>query len=215
MDDATLPQDLFGRSILPGSATALERALDEAFAARADALPEAQTIPDALRAATTPVALLPWLAWERSVDQWEPDWSEATKRAAIAGAWDAHRGKGTDQSVEDAVALWGAERGVAATVSHGAAPFTYRLAIATGDSGFMRDDLAGLLRAVIIAKNVRSHIAAIGLRPSDRHAGLRVGARALSRIVTRVSNPPQFLTLRDPLHMGARARSTINTRLSI
>lgn len=43
---------------------------------------------------TCPESLLPWLAWEYAVTYWNPDWSEAQKRAIVkAAAWqNKHRG---------------------------------------------------------------------------------------------------------------------------
>lgn len=53
--------------------------------------------------ADAPVAYLPYLAWERSVDVYDPLWPESVKRAAIAAAPIVHRYKGTRYAV--AVAL--------------------------------------------------------------------------------------------------------------
>lgn len=54
--------------------------------------------------ATIRADLLPWLAWGLSVDSWETNWSEADKRAAVAGSMAAHRIKGTRASVETVLA---------------------------------------------------------------------------------------------------------------
>ena len=83
-------------SLLPPNATAFERAL-EAGAARIVGLDAPANIDDPM---TCPVALLPWLAWGLSVDTWDGDWSEADKRAAVAGSLELHRRKGTPMSVE-------------------------------------------------------------------------------------------------------------------
>jgi len=47
-----------------------------------------------------PAELLPWLAWGLSVDTWDAGWTEADKRAAVAGSIELHRRKGTRVSVE-------------------------------------------------------------------------------------------------------------------
>ncbi len=82
--------------LLPANSTATERAISAATD-RADAI---QT-PAGLMwdAARIPVEYLPWLAWAVSVDFWDPDWTEAQKRAAIAGSAAWHRLKGTRGSV--------------------------------------------------------------------------------------------------------------------
>jgi len=54
-----------------------------------------------------PTPLLPYLAWAMSVDHWNPDWDEATKRRVIAASWDTHAHKGTVHAVEQAVAALG------------------------------------------------------------------------------------------------------------
>lgn len=46
-----------------------------------------------------PVHILPWLAWGLSIDFWNPEWAEAEKRAAIAGAIEAQRRKGNPASL--------------------------------------------------------------------------------------------------------------------
>jgi phage tail P2-like protein len=51
---------------------------------------------------------LPWLAYGLSVDSWDADWSEAEKRAAVAGSIALHRIKGTRASVEIVLARFDA-----------------------------------------------------------------------------------------------------------
>lgn len=82
--------------LLPANSTALERAISNAMD-RAGAIPTpADTMWDPAR---IPAEYLPWLAWAASVDDWDPDWPEARKRAAIAASADWHRHKGTRPSV--------------------------------------------------------------------------------------------------------------------
>ncbi len=83
-------------SLMPPNATLLERAL-EAGGARIVDVDAPADIDDPM---TCPVELLPWLAWGLSVDTWDADWTEADKRAAVAGSIELHRRKGTRASVE-------------------------------------------------------------------------------------------------------------------
>lgn len=46
-----------------------------------------------------PAHLLPWLAWALSVDDWDVEWPEATKRRVIAESVKIHRHKGSVASV--------------------------------------------------------------------------------------------------------------------
>lgn len=50
-----------------------------------------------------PAALLPWLAWTLSVDEWNPDWSEEVRRAVIAASAEVHRHKGTLGAIKRAL----------------------------------------------------------------------------------------------------------------
>lgn len=80
------------KTLLPPNALPAERALEEATTT------EVLSIPDLIRAVknpdTCPAELLPWLAWEYSVDTWLPEWSEEQKRAAIRSATYIHRHRG-------------------------------------------------------------------------------------------------------------------------
>lgn len=92
-------------SILPPNSTPMERALEATFAARLDALP--LPVGQMMNPATCPAAFLPWLAWALSVDEWSPDWTEETQRAAIAASIGVHRRKGTVAALRAAIAAAG------------------------------------------------------------------------------------------------------------
>jgi len=80
------------QQLLPGNSTLLER---EA----AQALAQIQRVPIPLRQLCDPnkcpVSVLPYLAWAFSVDRWDSNWTEATKRAAIRSSRYIHAHKGT------------------------------------------------------------------------------------------------------------------------
>jgi phage tail P2-like protein len=84
-------------SILPPNATLLERVLEGATARIGDVEAPIAPLVDPW---TCRMEHLPWLAWGFSVDSWDADWSEATKRAAVADSIALHRLKGTRLSVE-------------------------------------------------------------------------------------------------------------------
>ena len=54
-----------------------------------------------------PVEFLPWLAYALSVDVWNPQWSESTKRAICQNSLTMHLHKGTVGGMEDALAALG------------------------------------------------------------------------------------------------------------
>lgn len=82
------------QTILPANATGFERALEQVSGERWPALDV-----DIVRRTKDPWAcpehLLPYLAYERSVDIWDEDWPTWKKRAVIASAPQDHRRKGT------------------------------------------------------------------------------------------------------------------------
>ena len=85
-------------SILPPNATETELAIEAAVDTE---------VPVPIRAVICPDGclpeLLPWLAWTFSVDVWDPDWPESTKRAVIAASISVHRQKGTLASIRAAL----------------------------------------------------------------------------------------------------------------
>ena len=87
-------------SLLAPSATPLARATAETLA-------DATALPTPARDAWNPQAigapLLPWLAWSVAVDEWNPTWSEANKRTAIAEAFALHRRRGTPWAIKRAL----------------------------------------------------------------------------------------------------------------
>lgn len=85
--------------------TALEKQLERTGGEPVEALPI--PVRELHNPATCPTNLLPWLAWERSVDYWRDDWSEQTKRDVIAASVAVHRKKGTLAAVRQAIAAVG------------------------------------------------------------------------------------------------------------
>ena len=80
--------------LLPRNATQFEKAVSLA-AAKGTELP-AQLVSDVTDPWTCPAELLPFLALERSVDLWDPEWSEERKRWVIAEQARLHRLKTTE-----------------------------------------------------------------------------------------------------------------------
>lgn len=57
--------------------------------------------------AACPANLLPWLAWGLSIDVWDPDWPEETKRLMISEAIPRQRRKGTVAAVREVLDAFG------------------------------------------------------------------------------------------------------------
>lgn len=83
--------------LLPGNATPLERALAGSTGRIGDI---ATPLRDLFRWDTCPADLLPWLAWEMSVDLWDHKWTEARKRAIVRESFELHRAKGTLYAID-------------------------------------------------------------------------------------------------------------------
>jgi phage tail P2-like protein len=94
-------------SLLPPNRTPLELALSETIAARFPRpIGSIRTVFDA---DTCPADLLPFLAWELSVDLWDERWHEVTKRQACRDAMRLHALKTTLAGIKAHVALVGCE----------------------------------------------------------------------------------------------------------
>lgn len=108
---------------------------------------------------TIPAALLPWLAWALSVDEWDKTWDEATQRRVIAASIGIHRKKGSVAAVRAAltsighssrlIEWWQQEpRGI---------PHTFRIEVEIEDRGIDENTLQSIERQVFSVKPVRSH----------------------------------------------------------
>jgi phage tail P2-like protein len=91
--------------LLPPSSTPLERAVDRASADRLAALPA--VVASLWNAETCPPAILPWLAWAMSVDEWNEEWGVDKKRAVIAESRLIHQQKGTPAAIRRALTAIG------------------------------------------------------------------------------------------------------------
>ncbi len=147
-------------SLLPPSASPLMRAIAQACAPALD-------IPVPLRTLwnpwTCPVALLPWLAWTFSVDRWDNNWPEETRRRVVAGAFYLHRHKGTIAALRHAVAPFGVLLHVNEWWDTGTAPGTFSLDITLDDRGITEDALEEMERLIDVVKPCSRHLTGIAL----------------------------------------------------
>ncbi len=91
--------------LLPPNATLPERAISLSAARVGDV---ATPLRPLWNPATCPLETLPWLAWAFSVDTWDTNWPEATKRTVVASSIATHRRKGTVQAVKSSLSALGA-----------------------------------------------------------------------------------------------------------
>jgi len=198
-------------SILPPNSSPAERALEAAIAAgRADLSPVGQL----MNADTCPAHLLGWLAWAFSVDVWQDDWSEATKRAVIRAAITVHRLKGTRGAVVRALMPLGFATEISEWFEYGGAAHTFRVDAYGGDvfaAGLTVDtDLLERVTYLVEAvKPVRSHFTLrVGVSfGTDLTLRSHLGAR--QTVTTPVTPTVPARTIATPInlrsHIGARA----------
>ncbi len=86
--------------LLPPNATPYERGLARGTRRLIDV---PTPIAEAFRPYETPAEILPFLAWERSVDIWNEHWPDATKRNVTARSFPLHKRKGTAYAIREYV----------------------------------------------------------------------------------------------------------------
>ena len=94
------------KSLLPNNRTALEVQIEQTLADKHTKL-DCNVISRLYDPWLCPVDLLPWLAWELSVDEWSEDWGDIVKRQLIADSYSLHKHKGTPYSIKTALQALG------------------------------------------------------------------------------------------------------------
>ncbi|MBZ6381120.1 phage tail protein I [Sphingomonas sanguinis] len=143
--------------LLPPNATSGERALADVAGRVGDV---GAPIRDVWNPDTCPPALLAWLAWAFSVDQWDDGWTEAQKRRFIKQSVEIHRHKGTIGAVQDALAALGIEARVQEWFNQTppGAPYTFRVLLEVDQIGVPQGAVQSLVSVVERTKNLRSHL---------------------------------------------------------
>lgn len=149
--------DAWADPLLPPAQTRLEAALGRS-------MPPVGLTPEVIATlwnpATCPAALLPWLAWALSVDEWDTAWSEATQRAVCAASFPIHRKKGTVGAVRRAMAAIGYRTRLIEAWQQipPACPHTFTAEVEIDDRGIEATLLAQLERQIAAVKPERSHV---------------------------------------------------------
>lgn len=151
-------------SKLPPSASKMERVMEQVF------WEELALIERDIRNFYDPsqcrIDLLPYLAWEMSVDYWDENWSEQTKRDVIAASNPIHTTKGTrhalDKSIESirddglSVTEWFDDEA-------NLAPGFFRVNLEARNSDIDENTVPQIHTAVNNAKNTRSHLKSVSI----------------------------------------------------
>jgi phage tail P2-like protein len=144
--------------LLPPNALPAERALSLATARVGDVPVPLGTLHDP---ATCPAALLPWLAWAESVDEWDSAWTEAQKRAVIAASREVHEKKGTAGALKLAIEALGSNIGIAEWFEQNPPgdPYTCIVSPIIDQDEPLTVSVDAIARVVRASKNLRTHVA--------------------------------------------------------
>ena len=150
-------------SLLPNNATPQEVALDLATARIGNVDVPIRTLWDP---ENCPADILPWLAWAFSVDKWDATWTEAQKRAIVAGAIFVHKRKGTPAAVKEVInAVFGGGDVVEAWQSVDLSAHEFKI-VTTGTLQ-SQEQFDQLIDLVDGAKPVRSHLVAVQIQAAS------------------------------------------------
>lgn len=144
---------------------------------------DAEAVPVPIRSLwnpdTCPVALLPYLAWARSVDRWDPAWSESTKRRVIKASWRIHKRKGTIGAIRRAVEPLGYLIEVREwwEESPPAARGTFKLRVGVLETGITEAMYPELIRIIDDTKPLTRHMTGLEISLESR-GQVSVGAFA-------------------------------------
>lgn len=145
------------KQLLPPNSTVFEISFENAFSRISNIEIPTRTFNDPL---TAPASVLPWLAWERSVDIWNKDWTEQQKRQVINTSLYNHSIKGTVESLELALNSLGFPVFVQEwfNMVPVGKPYTFKLYIQTSQDSISATDYKELFKVVRNYKNLRSHL---------------------------------------------------------
>lgn len=171
-------------SLLPPNSTVIERAMELAAGARIEAVP----VPARLMWSpqNAPSQVLPFLAWQFSVDTWDSDWTDDQKRAAIQASYVVHRQKGTIGAVRRALSALGLGLTIVEwwQESPRGMPYTFRIAIDVDQAGAEQGALTKILEVVNTSKNLRSHLNSVDLQVKTSGAEYFAAAAVIGHEIT-------------------------------
>lgn len=173
-------------SILPPNLGELERDLEAALARIGEVPIPTATLWDPW---SCPLAVLPFLAWAVSVDQWRSVWPESVKRQVVASSLDVHRIKGTRPAVEQGLRDLGLDAELVEwfEADPPQQPGTFTINLKTSIES--QDDYDAMVERVQSTKNTRSWLTTVALqRRID--LGLTLSTATVHGIRTRMGPRP-------------------------
>ncbi|EDM0699739.1 phage tail protein I, partial [Salmonella enterica subsp. enterica serovar Newport] len=128
--------------------------------------------------------LLPYLAWALSVDRWDKNWPEETKRKTIKASWEIHQKKGTIRALRNVVEPFGYLIRVVEWWQENGTPGTFRLEIGASEDGIDADTYYEMERLIADARPVSRHLVGLNIileAPGEMFTG---GASYTGDIIT-------------------------------
>jgi len=149
-------------SLLPSNRVSLEQALAQLSTGDVEM---ANVLRQVHSVENCPAALLPWLAIQRSVDRWDPEWSETIKRKVVKDAFEVHKRKGTVGALRRVVEPFADILDI--TEWHELEPMgepgTFTMSLALFDSGLSDTAIAELERMINDTKPVSRHLVGLSI----------------------------------------------------
>lgn len=165
-----------------------------------------------------PLRWLPYLAEERSVDEFSSAWPEERQRAVTRASLGLHRIKGTRQALEAGLAPLGYALQVVEwfeTTPHRQAS-TFRLSVTIDQTReWLLSDHSALVRAANKAKNLHTKLEALDLQRRAAPAAVYIGGKTRSRLTIRVGLLREVSELRSQslIFVGGAPRQQISIRI--
>ena len=147
------------KTLLPPTATKLEKNLSQAIVCEPPIPLRSLWDPQ-----TCPYELLPYLAWQYSVDRWDENWSEQIKRKVIAEAFEIHKLKGTKEAIRRAVEPFGYLIKIIEWWQNNQTPGSFALEIGILDTGITEESYKELSRIIDDVKPVSRQLSNLAIQ---------------------------------------------------
>ena len=174
-------------SLLPSNRVSLEEALAQLSTGDVEL---ANVLRQVHSFENCPAALLPWLAIQRSVDRWDPEWSETIKRKVVKDAFEVHKRKGTVGALRRVVEPFADILDI--TEWHELEPMgepgTFTMSLALFESGLSDTAIAELERMINDTKPLSRHLVGLSITYSP-NGSYYVGAGISSGDEVTISSP--------------------------
>ncbi|TPK15166.1 phage tail protein I [Mesorhizobium sp. B2-5-9] len=164
-----------------------------------------------------PLAWLPYLAAERSVDEFSGLWDEARQREVTRGSFRYHQVQGTRPALDRALTPLGYTIRVVEWFEAGIdRPYTFRVKVTIGTTDeWLSTDHGRIVRLVNRAKNAHTKLEAIDAHRSAGRAAIYVGGVPTRRRTLRVGQIPRPSTIRIAGYAFVGASSVLRRTIRV